>query len=149
MLMKTKLIILSVLFAFFATATWAQGQESQTGDSKIIVWLKSGATTEVLFDDLPEFLYQDGNVSLKSDKTDLSWSLSDLEKFTFEAAAPVIPTDVKTIRTTGHKLDLAKGCAVYDMNGKLVRKHVKSLSELPKGTYIVNDGSVTTKVVRR
>ena len=38
---------------------------------------------------------------------------------------------------------------VYDMNGKLIRKHVKSLSELPKGTYIVDDGSVTTKVVRR
>lgn len=140
-------MMLSLLFTLTSTIVWAQ--EAQSADSKIIVWLKGGATTEVLFDDLPEFLYQDGNVLLKSDKTELSWSLSQLEKFTFEAAAPVIPTDVKTIHTTGHKLDLAKGCAVYDINGKLVRKHVKSLSELPKGTYIVNDGSVTTKVVRK
>ena len=143
--MKTKL--LTMFLAFFATAMWAQ--EAQTSDSKIIVWLKSGATTEVLFNEMPEFLYQDGNVTLKSDKTDLSWSLAELDKFTFEAAPPVIPTDVKTIQTTGHKLDLAKGCTVYDMNGKLIRKQVKSLSELPKGTYIVNDGSLTTKVVRR
>ena len=98
---------------------------------------------------MPAFIYQDGNVTLKSEKTDLSWSLAELDKFTFEAAPPVIPTDVKAIHTTGHKLDLAKGCAVYDLNGKLVRKQVKSLSELPKGTYIVNDGSVTTKVVRK
>ena len=39
--MKTKL--LTMFIAFFATAMWAQ--EAQKSDSKIIVWLKGGATT--------------------------------------------------------------------------------------------------------
>jgi hypothetical protein len=36
-----------------------------------------------------------------------------------------------------------------DLSGKLVKKQIRSLSELPAGTYILKDGSVTTKVVRR
>lgn len=116
-------------------------------DAKIIVWLNNGTKTEVLFDDMPEFVYQDGNVSLKSSTTELVWPLAQLQKFTFKAADPV-PTGVKTV-PTANKLDLAKGGAVYDMNGRLVKKHVKSLSELPAGTYIVKNGNVTTKVIRK
>ena len=139
--MKTKITIFSLLFTFMIVNVQAE-------DSKIIVWLNDGNKTEVLFDDMPEFVYQDGIVSLKSDKTDLSWSLANLEKFTFEAAKSV--TDIKTVPTQSKgKLDLAKGCAVYDLNGNLLKENVQSLSELPAGTYIVNDGSVTTKVIRR
>lgn len=139
--MRQKLIILSLFLAFFVTMGWAE-------DSKIIVWLNDGSKTEVLFDDMPEFVYQDGTVSLKSEKTELSWSLAKLDKFTFEAAESV--TDIKSVPTQGKgKLDLAKGCAVYDLNGHLLKENVTSLSELPAGTYIVNDGSVTTKVIRR
>ena len=116
-------------------------------DAKIIVWLKDGTKTEVLFDDMPEFVYQDGNVSLKSGTTELIWPLAQLKKFTFEAAAP-IPTSIKTVPTC-NKLDLVKGCAVYDLSGRLIKKHIKSLSELPAGTYIVKDGNVTTKVIRK
>lgn len=139
--MRQKLIILSLFLAFFVTRGWAE-------DSKIIVWLNDGSKTEVLFDDMPEFVYLDGTVSLKSEKTELSWSLAKLDKFTFEAAESV--TDIKSVPTQGKgKLDLAKGCAVYDLNGHLLKENVTSLSELPAGTYIVNDGSVTTKVIRR
>jgi hypothetical protein len=38
---------------------------------------------------------------------------------------------------------------VYDTSGKLVKKEINSLSELPAGTYIVKDGSVTFKVVKK
>ena len=33
--------------------------------------------------------------------------------------------------------------------GKLIRKDVKSISELPLGTYIIKDGSTTIKVQRK
>jgi hypothetical protein len=141
--MKTKLLILMLAFTLVGLNAWA-------GDSKIIVWQKDGSTTEILFNQMPEFLYDNGNVSLENGDTQLSWPLSSLEKFTFENVVPSdpsLPTDVKDVEKP--KLDIAKGCAVYDLNGRLVKEMIRSLSELPKGTYILNDGSVTTKVVRK
>lgn len=129
-----------LLAALCPTMAWAE-------DSKIIVWLNNGTKTEVLFNEMPEFVYQDGTVSLKSDKTELSWPLASLEKFTFEASESDI-TGISNL-PAGKRLDLAKGGTAYDLSGRLVKKDVKSLSELPVGVYIVDDGSVTTKVIRK
>ena len=96
---------------------------------------------------MPEFLYADGHVSVQNGSTQLSWPLSNLRKFTFENVAST-PTDIKDVKTAA-KLDILKDCAVYDLNGRLIKKHIRSLSELPKGEYIIKDGNVTTKVVRR
>ena len=138
--MKLKQLILTLLFTLFSVNIWAD-------DAKIIVWLNDGNKTEILFTEMPEFLYADGNVSLQNGGTTMSWPLASLQKFTFEAvAAP--PTDIKDVKTAA-KLDIAKGCAVYDLSGRLIKKQVNSLSELPAGTYILKDGSVTTKVVHR
>jgi hypothetical protein len=111
-------------------------------DAKIIVWLNDGNKSEVLFADMPVFVYQDGNVTMKSSKTELSWPIANLQKLTFE--------DLTTgdIKATGLDL-LSEHFDVYDLNGKLIRKDAKSLSELPQGTYVVKDGSVTIKVVRK
>lgn len=138
--MKMKQTILTLLLTLMVTATWA-------GDAKIIVWLNDGNKTEILFNQMPEFLYADGNVSVQNGSTQLSWPLSNLHKFTFEDVAST-PTDIKDVKTT-EKLDIAKGCAVYDLNGRLIKKQIRSLSELPKGVYIIKDGNVTTKVVRK
>ena len=138
--MKMKQTILTLLFTLLTVNLWAD-------DAKIIVWLNDGNKTEILFNQMPEFLYQDGNVSLQNGSTTMSWPLTNLHKFTFEALE-TIPTDVTDIKTAA-KLDISKGCAVYDLNGRLLREQINSLSELPAGTYILKDGSVTTKVVRR
>lgn len=141
--MKTNQLIPTCLLTLIGLSAWA-------GNSKIIVWQKGGGTTEILFNQMPEFLYDNGNVSLENGDTQLSWPLSSLEKFTFEnvePSDPSLPTKVKEVEQP--KLDIAKGCAVYDLNGRLVKKQIRSLSELPKGTYILNDGYVTTKVVRK
>ena len=137
--------MLTVLLACLAMAMHAQDTAK---DAKIVVWLKDGSKTEVLFNQMPEFLYADGRVSLQNGTTELSWLLADLKKFTFEDVQPSTPTAIKDIASPA-KLDLVGGCAVYDLNGRLVKKHVNSLTELPKGVYVVNDGSVTTKVIRK
>lgn len=133
-------LILMSCFALVTTGAWA-------ADAKIIVWLNDGNKTEVLFSQMPEFTYQDGNVSIQGSSTTLSWPLANLEKFTFENVGST-PTDIKDIKTAA-KLDISKGCAVYDLNGRLLREQINSLSELPKGVYIVKDGDVTIKVVRK
>ena len=139
--MRKRQILLTLLLVFFTTSTWA-------ADAKIVVWLNDGSKTEVLFNQMPEFTYQDGNVSIQNGGTTLSWALANLKKFTFEDVEASKPTDIKDVKTTP-KLDIAKGCVVYDLSGKLVKRQIRSLSELPKGTYILKDGSVTTKVVKR
>ena len=136
-----KKTILTLLLTLFAVGIWA-------ADAKIVVWLNDGSKTEVLFNQMPEFTYQDGNVSIQNGSTTLSWSLANLKKFTFEDVEASKPTDIKDVKTTP-KLDIAKGCAVYDLSGRLVKRQIRSLSELPQGTYILKDGSVTTKVVKR
>lgn len=113
-------------------------------NAKIIVWLNDGSKSEVLFANMPEFVYQDGNITMKSSTTELSWPLTKLQKLTFED----LETGIRDIEAMG--LDLySDHFDAYDISGKLIRKGAKSLSELPAGTYIVKDGSVTIKVVRK
>ena len=139
--MKIKKILLMMLLALFVVDAWA-------GDAKIIVWQKDGGKTEILFNQMPEFTYQNGGVSIQNGNTTLSWALANLKKFTFENIEQSGTNDIKKMKAVP-KLDIAKGCSVYDLSGKLVKKQIRSLSELPKGTYILKDGSVTTKVVKQ
>ena len=136
--MKTKVKLLLLLLTVFSVA--------RAQDSKIIVWLNDGNKSEVLFTDMPEFTYADGNVTMKSSATELSWPIEKLQKLTFENSD--IPTGIRDVKATGLDL-LSDQFDVYDLGGKQIHKDAKSLSELPAGTYIVKDGSTTIKVVRK
>ena len=115
-------------------------------NAKIIVWLNDGSKSEVLFADMPELTYADGYVSISSNSpsTTLSWPIENLQMLTFENTS----TAIRDVRATGLDL-LSEKFDAYDLSGKMVKKQIKSLSELPRGVYIVKDGSVTIKVVRK
>ena len=121
------------------TIAWAE-------DSKIVVWLNDGNKSEVLFADMPELTYADGNVNIQSNSpsTTFSWPIENVQKLTFEN----LETGIRDIKTTGLDL-LSDHFDAYDLSGKIVRKGIKSISELPKGAYIIKDGKVTFKVVRK
>ena len=80
---------------------------------------------------------------LKGEVTEMSWPLENLNKFTFG----YVSTGIRSV-TTGLDI-LSDQMSVYDLNGKMVKKQIRSLSELPKGVYIIKNGRVTTKVVRK
>ncbi len=136
---KTHLLL--ILFCIGVT------EKMSAQESKIIVWFNDGTGAEVLFDSMPEFVYQDGDVVLKNNTMELSWPLTSLHKFTFEISESIEPTEVE-LQTEPGKLRMVKGI-VYDLQGILIKKNVESISELPKGEYIVKDGNVTTKVLKR
>ena len=139
-------VAMTLLLALLCSAgVWAQDEEPSY-DPAIIIWLNDGSKTTVLFSDMPEFTYADGNISLQSNSpsTTLSWPIENLQKLTFEN----VTTAIRDVRATGLDL-LSEKFDAYDLNGRLVKKNIKSLSELPKGVYIVKDGSVTIKVVRK
>ena len=122
-----------------STGAWAD-------DAKIIVWLNDGNKSEVLFAEMPELTYADGYVSITSNRpsTTLSWPIENLQKLTFENTS----TAIRDVRATGLDL-LSEKFDAYDLSGRMVKKQIKSLSELPRGVYIVKDGNVTIKVVRK
>ena len=114
-------------------------------DSKIIVWFVDGNKMEVLFNELPLFDYADGNLTLKSNNTDISWPISQLSKFTIEKDTSSV-TGICRIpsQQLNYSLDC---CEVYDLSGKKITLKVRALMELPKGIYIIKKGSVTTKAI--
>ena len=142
---KTNLLVraaMMLLFAVFCSSgAWAQ--EKAKG---IVIWLNDGNQSKVLFADMPELTYADGMVSLTSNSpsTSFSWPIETVQKMTFED----VETAIRDVKTTGLDL-LSEQFDAYDLSGKLVKKDIKSLSELPKGEYIIKDGSVTIKVVRK
>ncbi|MBO6033420.1 MAG: T9SS type A sorting domain-containing protein [Prevotella sp.] len=138
---RAAMLLLAVLGSVGA---WAQDEAAN--EPVIIIWLNDGNKTEVLFADMPEFTYADGNISLQSNNpsTTLSWPIENLQKLTFEN----VTTAIRDIKATGLDI-LSDKMAVYDLSGKMLKKQIKSLSELSKGVYIVKDGSVSIKVVRK
>ena len=141
--MKANKILLSLLLTLFAVSTWAQNEEPSR-DPVIIIWLNDGNKTEVLFDEMPVFTYDNGVMTLKGEDTELSWPLENLNKFTFSN----VSTGIRNVKTADLDI-LSDGCVAYDLNGRVVRQNLKSLSELPKGVYLIKNGRVTTKVVRK
>ena len=122
-----------------STGAWAD-------DAKIIVWLNDGNKSEVLFADMPELTYVDGYVTITSNSpsTALSWLIENVQKLTFEN----LNTAIRDVKATGLDL-LSDQFDAYDLSGKLIRKGIRSISELPLGTYIIKDGSTTIKLQRK
>jgi len=142
---KTNLLVRAAMTLLLAVLC-SIGVRAEDKAMGIVVWMNDGSKAEVLFADMPEFTYADGYVTLQSNSpsTTLSWPIENLQKFTFEE----VSTGIRDIKSTGLDI-LSDKLSVYDLNGRLVKQNVKSLSELPKGVYIVKDGRVTTKVVRK
>lgn len=141
---KTTNLLVKAALTLLFTVLCSIGVRAQ--EAKIIVWLADGNKSEVLFADMPELTYADGNVNIQSNSpsTTFSWPIENVQKLTFEN----INTSIRDVKATGLDL-LSDQFDAYYLSGKLVRKGIKSISELPKGAYIIKDGKVTFKVVRK
>ena len=137
-----KITILTLLLTLFTLGTWAQDEAAK--DPVIVIWLNDGNSQQVLFDEMPVFTFDNGAMTLKGEETELSWPLENLNKFTFG----YVSTGIRDVKTTGLDI-LSDNCVAYDLKGRVVKQNLKSLSELPKGVYIIKNGRVTTKVVRK
>ena len=137
-----KITILTLLLTLFTLGTWAQDEAAK--DPVIVIWLNDGNSQQVLFDEMPVFTFDNGVMTLKGEETELSWPLENVNKFTFGN----VSTGIRDVKTTDLDI-LSDNCVAYDLNGRVVKQNLKSLSELPKGVYIIKNGRVTTKVVRK
>lgn len=138
---RTAMVLL--LAALSSVGAWAQDEEP-TYNPVIVISLNDGSNQQVLFDEMPEFTLDNGVMALKGETVEMSWPLENLNKFTFG----YVSTGIRSVKATGLDI-LSDQMSVYDLNGKMVKKQIHSLSELPKGVYIIKNGRVTTKVVRK
>ena len=141
LLARTAMVLL--LAALSSVGAWAQDEEP-TYNPVIVISLNDGSNQQVLFDEMPEFTLDNGVMALKGETVEMSWPLENLNKFTFG----YVSTGIRSVKATGLDI-LSDQMSVYDLNGKMVKKQIHSLSELPKGVYIISNGRVTTKVVRK
>lgn len=141
LLARTAMVLL--LAALSSVGAWAQDEEP-TYNPVIVISLNDGSNQQVLFDEMPEFTLDNGVMALKGETVEMSWPLENLNKFTFG----YVSTGIRSVKATGLDI-LSDQMSVYDLNGKMVKKQIHSLSELPKGVYIIKNGRVTTKVVRK
>lgn len=132
-----------LLVMLSSVGAWAQDEEP-TYNPVIVISLNDGSNQQVLFDEMPEFTLDNGVMALKGETVEMSWPLENLIKFTFG----YVSTGIRSVKATGLDI-LSDQMSVYDLNGKMVKKQIHSLSELPKGVYIISNGRVTTKVVRK
>lgn len=104
----------------------------------MIVWQTDGSQTILSLTDKPKVTCSDTLVIIKTDSVEVNYPLKKLRKFTFE-----IPTAVPVLQAA------PQGRAVYDINGRLVTQEFDTFDDLPRGIYIVREGNVTYKVMRR
>jgi hypothetical protein len=144
MLTTKKNLLARAAMTLFLAVLCSIGVRAQ--EAKIIVWLADGNKSPVLFAEMPELTYADGYVTITSNSpsTSLSWPIANVQKLTFEN----VNTAIRDVKATGLDL-LSDHFDAYDLSGKLVKKGIKSISELPLGTYIIKDGSTTIKLQRK
>ena len=157
-----RLTIFSLLFAFAATAVWAQGDTQ-----RLVVWLKGGQKVYHDLSDQPETTFSEGMLWLKTDKVSINYPLTDVLRYTFEG--PMTTIESPSVRPGEIRFKQGKDAMafeglpegttleVYALDGKKLstvkarsgQQTVISLANRPSGTYIVKMGDQSFKFVKQ
>lgn len=132
--------ILLILFLCCSVFSFAQ--------NTLNVHQKDGTVVKYAFSEKPVATYTTAGIHLATTKVEVDYPLANLEKFTFSNEANAI--DVLTTEGTGDDVH------IYNTNGVLLRTVKQtdgtasfSTSDLPKGIYIIKNGSTTYKIVKK
>jgi len=160
--MKVKFTILSLLFAFAATATWGQG-----ATKRLVLWQKSGEKVYFDLNDMPETTFENGMLVIKTNNASVQYHLENILRYTFEGTGNtginLQPSERSiSISQTGDEVtmrNLSEGTTVtvYAANGTLLEQRTVSgrspftlsVAQRPAGVYIVKAGSETIKLMKR
>ena len=132
----------------------------------LVVTLKNGAETAFFLKDQPNVTFEGTNLKVVSKKETVSFTLSDVLRFTYVKKDPSgideTVTDPTEVSYKGGVLvisQLKQGATVdvYSPDGKQVRQlkanhsgtYRLSLSELPIGLYLVKADNITYKIMKQ
>ena len=77
--MKQRLLLLSLLFCFAATAMWAQ-----TATKRLVLWQKSGEKVYFDLNDMPETTFENGLFVIKTNNATFQYQMDNVLRYTFE-----------------------------------------------------------------
>lgn len=111
---------------------------------------KNGGIVCYSFSAKPKLTYVEDLLHVSTDEIEIDYPISELEKLTFDNDTPV---SINTLCFSGESAKVY----IYRMNGSLLDIKKADInnpatidtSELPSGTYLVKQGSVTIKIIKQ
>jgi len=159
--------------AYLVTPSVAgRGDESELEDGEmvdrkfLVVETKNHVKTAYMLAEKPEVSFVGNTMRITSAKTDVTYNLTDVLRFTYETRSVTGVSELRTDPATiGYEDDqlivsgIKSGASVgiYALDGKLVQQltprrtgtYRVSLKSLPQGMYIVKADNVTYKIMKR
>ena len=138
-----KKLLLSLFLAFAGTTVWAE--------TALFVHQKNGGLLEISFSEKPVVTYSDGYVVVRTADASVSYPISNMQKFTFGEV------DDQVTRITAPADAAPQPTNIYSLDGKLLRTYKPgedgrtstSLEGLPAGTYVIQNGTTSYKMLKR
>ncbi len=110
---------------------------------------KSGGLVSYAFSEKPVVTYTSTGIHLSTSRVEMDYPFDNLVKFTFSDDATI---GIEQLHTTGTSDDIR----VYDVRGMLVKTIRQSdgtagfsTTDLPRGIYIIKNGTSTYKITKR
>ena len=130
--------------------------------SYLVVWAKDGTQIAYDFKEKPIVTFSDNYLVITSESSQVSYNLGDYDHFSFENE---IPTDISSLDVNGNisieddhlvfpgiksgtrlKIYTLNGTIIYDKQINVNGNYTLSISNMPKGMYIVAIGKLAYKL---
>lgn len=130
--------------------------------SYLVVWAKDGTQVAYDFKEKPIVTFSDNYLVITSESSQVSYNLGDYDHFSFENE---IPTDISSLDVNGNisieddhlvfpgiksgtrlKIYTLNGTIIYDKQINVNGNYTLSISNMPKGMYIVAIGKLAYKL---
>ena len=160
----------SYAYIFTPVEAGSEGTEEPTpttGDSRLIVWLKSGDKVGYDLADVPIITFSGSKLVIQTNKVTIPYEREDVLRYTFEnigeTGIDLAPGEHRVeINREGDEiifrgLQVGGTASIYAINGTLIEQRkvtdslplAISLKNRPNGVYIVKAGTETIKVMKR
>ncbi len=159
---KIRTIILSLLFGCFALPSLATDDNRQA----LVLTLQSGETISWLLEKQPKVSFSASELLMEADGTTVSYPLEDVKGYAFTMistgiASPTVgqqgtvSVTQREVRFSG--MQPGTVASLYSTDGRKLQSvsidsdgtAVISLAALPTGTYIINYGVSTCKILKK
>ena len=129
----------------------------------LVVWFKDGNSVAYNLNGTPKILFSNNSLVIQTDQVEVSHSLHNYSKFTFENE---IPTNIVGINNDYNQIGIINNCLVFPkqrvetkvciysfsgikMEEGVIREEGSSfypIANLPKGGYVVSVGKISYKL---
>lgn len=140
-----KKLLLFISAALMSSALWA-------AVNSLNVHSKTGNVSSYLFSDQPVVTYSSDNLVITTQKVTVEYPIADLERVTFSETEDSAIDQVK-MNSNG---EADNTVTVYGMNGNVVGTYSAEggvarliIDDLQAGTYVVRNGSITYKIIKK